>query len=517
MASAIPILEKVSISEDGSTSMDLRGWTPEDIVYTLTKVFDSLIDVSSITAGMEPAFQDAYQSVMMMQKQFPTQFNELNIGDYILKGALRSKLPSGLETLDVALDGGIPKGSTVMILGPSGSAKYLLAYHFLARGLKDGASCIATTSIIDASTFRNWLSRLKLKAVTYEEKGLLKIVDWYSYKKGNIVGVEEDGAVYLASKDIANLDIAMSNAVDGLKFAPTKRAVIDIITPALAIYDLPIVSEIVQKHKAKLKKAGFTSVIIVEKEAHDERTLTTLKQVSDGVISIVKGGDGELSIQIQSMTGSTFDSKPLPIKVMKSGLSIVSRRVAESVVLKDFTDIPAVTEDIARNMYESGFTEIDKLEKITQPELLEIAGIDKQAAKQIYDYVNSVKYTKKVLARNSDKWLRKGAEFHEVGKIEKAIQCFQRAIEINADNAKAWFELARLLYDEGNVEDSKKCFEKAKAIDPSLADSWFDSSDKDIQAKCPACGMAFKEEHASCPNCGVVFTLEERKRFGGQV
>ena len=53
------------------------------------------------------------------------------------------------------------------------------------------------------------MSKLKIKPSTFEERGHLKTVDWYSYKKQNIVGVEDDGAVLRASKDIINLDIAI--------------------------------------------------------------------------------------------------------------------------------------------------------------------------------------------------------------------------------------------------------------------------------------------------------------------
>jgi circadian clock protein KaiC len=48
----------------------------------------------------------------------------------------------GLETLDDAIGGGIPRGDSTLLIGPSGVGKTLLAISFLAAGLKQGERCL---------------------------------------------------------------------------------------------------------------------------------------------------------------------------------------------------------------------------------------------------------------------------------------------------------------------------------------------------------------------------------------
>ena len=45
---------------------------------------------------------------------------------------------TGIEELDVILGGGIPTGSTVLVVGSSGSGKTTLAMQFLINGAQKG-------------------------------------------------------------------------------------------------------------------------------------------------------------------------------------------------------------------------------------------------------------------------------------------------------------------------------------------------------------------------------------------
>ena len=512
MRETLDILKGVRVEASGQTSMDLRDWTIEDIVMTLTKVFDSLIAVSAITKGDEQAYEEAYKTVIKIKGQFRSQFISFGIDKHILKGGLRTDITAGIGGLDKILGGGIPKGSTILLLGPPGSEKYIFAYQYIIQGLRDGASCLITTSVTDHIGLKNNLSKLKIKPSTFEEKGHLKTVDWYSYKKQNIVGVEDDGAVLRASKDITNLDIAIGAAVNGLAFAPTKRGVLDIISPALNIYDHSSVIEFIQKEKTLLKRKGFTTLLVVESGAHDDRTISTLKHLSEGVFVIEKVAKGGLSFRVEALSGARFDQSVHQLKVTKRGLEIITGARDEKAVIQDFFDIPAIDETIARRLYEFGFTNLEKLEKAKKTELTSIPGIDKTTVSKIYEYLHSVEYSKKIVERKSHVWVKKGLKFAAAKQMDKAIQSFQRAIEIDPKNSESWFEMARLLYDEGNLDDARTCFDKAVDIDPSISGKWFDTTQaQETGWSCPVCGFLMEEENVDCPGCGVVFTMEERK------
>lgn len=54
------------------------------------------------------------------------------------KGALRSRLKMGVPRLDEMLGGGLPRGYSLLVAGPSGSGKSILASTFLAEGARNG-------------------------------------------------------------------------------------------------------------------------------------------------------------------------------------------------------------------------------------------------------------------------------------------------------------------------------------------------------------------------------------------
>lgn len=55
---------------------------------------------------------------------------------------LKTKLAFGLADFDAMLGGGVVKGSTTTLIGPSGIGKTLLALKFLERGVQNGERCV---------------------------------------------------------------------------------------------------------------------------------------------------------------------------------------------------------------------------------------------------------------------------------------------------------------------------------------------------------------------------------------
>ncbi|MFZ0220238.1 MAG: ATPase domain-containing protein [Candidatus Nitrosopolaris sp.] len=49
--------------------------------------------------------------------------------------SILERISTGVPGLDSLIEGGIPKGSTIMVVGNSGSGKTILCSHFLYDGL----------------------------------------------------------------------------------------------------------------------------------------------------------------------------------------------------------------------------------------------------------------------------------------------------------------------------------------------------------------------------------------------
>ena len=133
------------------------------------------------------------------------------------------------------------------------------SFQFLSEGLHNGGAGLAVLSSMSVKEMKVRLSKLGINVTSCESKNRLKTVDWYSQKSRPVGGLEENGPVIVPSKDISNLDIAFMRGIDGLSYAPTKRAMVEVITPALNTYDLADVIEFVRRQKTRLKNAGLTS------------------------------------------------------------------------------------------------------------------------------------------------------------------------------------------------------------------------------------------------------------------
>lgn len=55
------------------------------------------------------------------------------------------RVKTGIEGLDVLMEGGIPKNSITLVSGPPGSGKSIFCFQFLYEGIKNGEKCLFLT------------------------------------------------------------------------------------------------------------------------------------------------------------------------------------------------------------------------------------------------------------------------------------------------------------------------------------------------------------------------------------
>ena len=59
------------------------------------------------------------------------------------------------------------------------------------------------------------------------------------------------------------------------------------------------------------------------------------------------------------------------------------------------------------------------------------------------------------------KWFSKGFALYELGRYEEAIECYDKAIELDPDYADAWKHKGDALYELGRYEEAIECYDKA--------------------------------------------------------
>lgn len=67
---------------------------------------------------------------------------------------------------------------------------------------------------------------------------------------------------------------------------------------------------------------------------------------------------------------------------------------------------------------------------------------------------------------NDETWLYLGITKRRLGDLNGAIECFQKASELNISMLEAWGLLTITLIDQGNIEMAQKIIQKAHCLNP---------------------------------------------------
>lgn len=79
---------------------------------------------------------------------------------------------------------------------------------------------------------------------------------------------------------------------------------------------------------------------------------------------------------------------------------------------------------------------------------------------------------KKQNATDATTWFDKGIEFGERGDYEDAIECYEKALNVNPNFSEVWNNKGIALGQLGRHEEAIKCFDKALQLDSTLAEAY---------------------------------------------
>jgi circadian clock protein KaiC len=94
----------------------------------------------------------------------------------MLKPRSTRRLSTGIAALDTMFDGGIPEGDSILVAGPSGTGKSVLATQFLAEGLRKGEPGIAAVFEERPQGYAERADTFGLDLTTPQSTGLLSIL-----------------------------------------------------------------------------------------------------------------------------------------------------------------------------------------------------------------------------------------------------------------------------------------------------------------------------------------------------
>ncbi|MGY5874652.1 MAG: ATPase domain-containing protein [Candidatus Thorarchaeota archaeon] len=232
------------------------------------------------------------------------------------------RVKTGIPGLDELVEGGFPKGDTILIAGKAGTGKSILATQFLYRGATDyGEAGVYVTLEEPPYLVKRNMMQFGMDLEALEDEGKLAIVDLSPSKGGSPVTIGE-----YPSFDLSGLEAIILNHVRKLD---AKRVVIDTLSIlAYKFRSRDILREEFFKLCANITRAGSTLLLTSEIPAQGSGlgVFDIEAFLASGVIVLYNEKISETSrsrsIEVLKLRGSKHSSRIHSMRITDEGIRV---------------------------------------------------------------------------------------------------------------------------------------------------------------------------------------------------
>ncbi|MFG1445814.1 MAG: ATPase domain-containing protein [Thermoplasmatales archaeon] len=226
---------------------------------------------------------------------------------------MMSIVDTGVDGLNTMLGGGIPEGSSTLVLGSYGAGKTTMGIHFAYRGASKGENVVYFTleerkeSIIQASKTYN--------------------MDFSPYIDKNLFLLNPDTIEFV---EMLKTEGNFKSSIESLK---PKRIVIDSISLILMVAENDVLKRnVIINLSNALRDMKVTSLLLAESNVSFPYSSRDglAEFVSDGVISLQNKYDDSIGsttsiIRVLKMRLTNHDRKARPYSIGSNGLEILAK------------------------------------------------------------------------------------------------------------------------------------------------------------------------------------------------
>ncbi|UGV40442.1 signal transduction protein [Methanococcoides orientis] len=246
--------------------------------------------------------------------------------DYSFDGRGGYRVPTGLLGLDVQLGGGVPPGTTILILAEPGASSELFAQQFVYGGLTNNEEVYYFSAEHPVQEIIEDMRTFGWDVEQYVEDGKMDFVDAYTLRFCNIL--PKSVTCNLSAKDFLKQN---TDTMNQLKSATSKerqgqyRGVIDSISYFLRSYDMKSVTEAIEFISSIGKFTNAVQLILMTGGTHEPQVENALKSICDGVIEFrmrERGSEIERTILIRKMRGMIPPDKTISYNITQKGIEL---------------------------------------------------------------------------------------------------------------------------------------------------------------------------------------------------
>ncbi len=198
-----------------------------------------------------------------------------------------SKVKTGVKGLDIVLGGGLEAPSNILIYGSPMCGKRPLLMELMYHGMKQGIPVIYVLTDFGYGDWKAMMLKTGENVDEFEKKGLVHVIDCYT-KQFNMSVRDTDFVSYADSATaLSSISLKISRVADavcetecpmGFRVGFHSLSTLFETLPASSVF------KFIQFIIGKFRNSGATVFFVLEKGMHDDKTVTMVRHLMDGVI-----------------------------------------------------------------------------------------------------------------------------------------------------------------------------------------------------------------------------------------
>jgi circadian clock protein KaiC len=227
------------------------------------------------------------------------------------------RISTGVATLDALIEGGIPRGFTVLVAGNPGTGKTILTTHFLYAGLSRGEAGVYVSFSESKNQFYDNFERFGMKFLDFEKDNKFAFLDFASVNKDGIAD-------------------ALQEVLDISRRLGAKRVVIDSFSAILLAFD-NINEARIALHVVlgkMLRSEGITNMLIAEVPVGTHSIGSGMEEfVADGIIQLEHGPTDAVpaTLKVVKMRATSMSREPHVCIIGEKGMIVYPKQALKMI------------------------------------------------------------------------------------------------------------------------------------------------------------------------------------------